>query len=285
MIKKVGSLMVILLALLLLVYSAARSLDFIMLTLPEDKKIMAWFGLAALDGGLICWVLAYMHGSKGGWQRAISLLMVGVDLVGCVTMFTLDTLYSAGANGITASLTPGQMQDAVLALSAIIALNIASTVAHHLTDPEKMREQAEEEAFAKVEDATLKQISDNANQLAADLAPTLAADWMIKTRARYTAHLQPAALPAPAAPQVIDAVATDVNKKRRRTTGQLARMLFKKPVTVRPLEASVPGPGELVEVAAPADPKGAGAPSAVSMTTAPTSPAVATASDSTNPTL
>lgn len=281
MVKKIGSLMVILLALLLLVYSASRSLDFIMLTLPEDKKIMAWFGLAALDGGLICWVLAYMHGSKGGWQRAISLLMVGVDLIGSVTMFTLDTLYNTGANGITASLSPEQMQNAVLALSSIIGLNIAATVFHHLTDPAKMREQAEEEAFSKVEDATLKQISDNADQLAADLAPTLAADWMAKTRVRYTAHLQPA-LPAPATPQVIDAVATDIPKLRR-AAGGLARMLFKRPVTVRPLEAATAGPGELVEVAAPAIRK-EGAPFVANTMTAPTNPVAAVAGDSTNPT-
>jgi hypothetical protein len=248
--KKIGSLMVILLALLLLVYSAARSLDFIMLTLPEDKKIMAWFGLAALDGGLVCWVLAYMHGSKGGWQRAISLLMVGVDLLGSVTMFTLDTLYSSGQSGITATLTPDQMQNAVLALSGIIALNIAATVAHHLTDPDKMREQAEEEAFGKVEDATLKQISENANQLAADLAPVLSADWMTKTKARYTAHLQ-TALPAPIAPQIIDAVARDLPKKRR--AGGLAQQLFKKPVRI--LKAETIKPGELVDVAASARPK------------------------------
>ena len=269
MIKKIGSLMVMLLGLLLLVYSAARSLDFIMLTLPEDKKIMAWFGLAALDGGLVCWVLAYMHGSKGAWQRAISLLMVGVDLLGSVAMFTLDTLYSAGTNGITSALTPEEMQSAVLALSGIIALNIAATVAHHLTDPEKMREQAEEEAFAKVEDATLKQISDNANQLAADLAPALAADWMAKTRARYTAHLQPA-LPAP---QVIDAIATDIKPKRK--IKNLARMLFKRPVAVRPLEAVTVSPLDLVEVEAPKIPKDI-APFVESMTMVAPNPAVDT---------
>lgn len=271
MIKKIGSLMVILLGLLLLVYSAARSLDFIMLTLPEDKKIMAWFGLAALDGGLICWALAYMHGSKGGWQRAIALLMVGVDLIGSVAMFTLDTLYSAGASGITATLTAEEMKSAVLVLSGIIALNIAATVAHHLTDPDKMREQAEEEAFAKVEDATLKQISDNANQLAADLAPTLAADWMSKTRARYTAHLQPA-LPAPV-PQVIDAVATDVKPKR--SVNKLARMLFKRPVRVGPMEAVTVAPLDLVEVEAPKIPKDT-VPFVESMTTAQISPVVDT---------
>jgi hypothetical protein len=51
MIKKIGVLLVTLLGGALLVYSASRSLDFIELTLPDDRKILAYFGLAALAGG------------------------------------------------------------------------------------------------------------------------------------------------------------------------------------------------------------------------------------------
>jgi hypothetical protein len=204
MFKKIGTLIVTILGGLLLVYSATRSLDFISLTLPPDRQILAWFGLAALDGGLIAWILAYLYGSRGGWQRAISILMIMVDLVGAVAMFTLDTLYNTGKTGMTATLTPGEIQTAVLALSGVIALNITAVVAHELTDPEKLKAAAEEEAFSKVEDATLKQISQNADQLAAQLAPTLAADWMQNTRARYTAYLGTGRIPT------IDVVARDV---------------------------------------------------------------------------
>ncbi len=189
MLKKIGSLLVTVLALALLVYSATRSLDFISLTLPPDRQILAWFGLAALDGGLVFWLLAYLYGSRGGWQRAISLLMIIVDLVGAVAMFTADTLYNAGKNGLTAALTADQISTAVLALSGIIALNIAATVAHHLTDPDQLKVQAEEEAFDKVEQAALGQISKNADKLAAELAPMLADDWMEVTRAKYRALL------------------------------------------------------------------------------------------------
>ncbi len=189
MLKKIGGLIVTLLGCALLVYSAMRSLDFIGLTLPEDRKILAYFGLAALDGGLLAWLLAYLYGSRGGWQRGISLLMILIDLVGAVAMFTLDTLYNTGKAGMTVSLTVEELQSAVLALSGVIALNIAATVAHHLTEPGRLREQAEEEAFARIEDAALKQVSENADQLAAQLAPLLANDWMENTRSRYTAHL------------------------------------------------------------------------------------------------
>jgi hypothetical protein len=204
MFKKIGSIIILVLATVLLGYSATRSLDFIALTLPPDRQIVAWFGLAALDGGLVAWLLSYLYGSRG-WQRAIALLMVLVDLCGAIAMFTLDTLYNTGKAGMTTALTPDELQTAVLALSAVIGLNIAAAVAHHMTDPDQLREQAEEEAFSKVEDATLKQISKNADQLAAQLAPTLAADWMQNTRARYMSYVGTGKIPT-----LLDGKAEDV---------------------------------------------------------------------------
>ncbi len=195
MIKKIGILLVTILGGALLVYSATRSLDFIELTLPADRKVLAYFGLAALDGGLVAWLLSYLNGSRGAWQRAISILMVIVDTLGAIAMFTFDTLYNTGKTGMTNAMTPEQMTNAVLALSGIIALNIIATIAHHITDPEKLREQAEEEAFAKVEDAALKQISKNADTLAAQLAPVMAADWQAQTQAKYLSYVGTGKLP------------------------------------------------------------------------------------------
>jgi hypothetical protein len=185
MFKKIGALLVTILALALLVYSATRSLDFISLTLPPDRQILAYFGLAALDGGLIAWLLAYLYGSSGGWQRGISLLMVLVDFIGCTTFFTLDTLYNTGKAGMTAQLTAQELQTSVLALSAVIALNIGAAIAHHLTDPDQLKAQASEEAFSQIEDAALKQISQNAAGLAAELAPAIGNAWLANTRAKY----------------------------------------------------------------------------------------------------
>jgi hypothetical protein len=195
MFKKIGMLLVTILGGALLVYSATRSLDFISLTLPADRQVLAYFGLAALDGGLVAWLLSYLYGSRGGWQRAISILMVCVDTVGAVAMFTMDTLYNTGKAGMTQAMTSDEIMTAVLGLSGIIALNIIATIAHHITDTDKLREQAEEEAFAKVEDATLKQISKNADALAAQVAPVMAADWQAQTQAKYLSYVGTGKLP------------------------------------------------------------------------------------------
>jgi hypothetical protein len=204
LIKKIGAFAVTGLAGLLLVYSATRSLDFIGLTLPPDRQILAWFGLAALDGGIVVWLLAFMFGSRG-WQRAIAILMVLADLVGAVAMFTADALYNTGKTGLTVTFTQNEMQTFVMVLSGVIALNIAAAVAHHIAEPEQMRRAAEEDAFDRVEEETLKQITGSAEKLAAELAPMRAASWVDRTRALYLAPdvIDGRALPSPSSAEQI----------------------------------------------------------------------------------
>ena len=177
MLNKLGNLLATILGAALLVYSMTRSLDFISLTLPADKQILAWFGLAALDGGVVAWLLAFLHGSGSSWQRAIAFLMVVIDFLGAVAMFTLDTLYNAGSSGLIAGLTPEMIRSAILALSMVIAMNIAATIAHHMLDPDALRRQAEEEARAQIEDQALTLIRQNAPQLASQVAPQVANAW------------------------------------------------------------------------------------------------------------
>lgn len=190
MFKRMGSLFATLLGGLLLVYSATRSLDFIMLTLPPDKQILAYFGLAALDGGLVAWMLSYLYGSRGSWQRAIGLIMVIVDFVGAVAMFTLDTIYNTGQAGLTGALSQNDMQTAILALSAIIAMNIAATVGHHLTDPETMKRIAEENVQAEITDQTLALIAQNSKALAATIGPQMADEYTKQMMAEYSTTLK-----------------------------------------------------------------------------------------------
>jgi hypothetical protein len=199
MTNKIGSILVTALGVVLLIYSASRSLDFISLTLPADKQILAWFGLAALDGGLVAWLLSYLYGSNGGWQRAIAMLMIVVDFLGAVAMFTLDTLYNAGTSGLVASMSAGAIQSAVLALSGVIAINIGATVAHHMLDPEMMRRQAEETARALIEDQAIQLIHTNSRQLAGEIAPQVASAWRDGIALEYGHRLRkPKALPAQA---------------------------------------------------------------------------------------
>lgn len=177
MTNKIGQLMVSVIGAILLVYSASRSLHFIALTLPADKQILAWAGLLALDGGMIAWMVSYMRGSMGAWQRTIALIMVVIDFLGAVVIFTMDTVYVTGEAGLTAAISEQAIQTSVLALSIVIALNIGAAIAHHMLDPENLRRQAEETARAEIEDQALALIQQNSKQLAAEVAPQVANAW------------------------------------------------------------------------------------------------------------
>lgn len=184
MFKKIGSMMSTALAGLLLVYSAMRSFDFVSMTLPPDKQILAWFALFALDGGLIAWTITYLYGAKG-WQRPIAFVMVIVDLLGVIVMMALDTLLNAGSNGMVMTLTSEEVYWAVIGLSGVIGLNIGATVASHLLSPEALRMQAEEEAEDMIETEALKQITESAPTLASEVAPLIASDWVQKKRGKH----------------------------------------------------------------------------------------------------
>jgi hypothetical protein len=177
--KRLGVVLVTLLGLALLVYSAARSLDFITMTLPPDDQILAWFGLAALDGGLVFWLVHFIYSARGGWQRAIALLMVIVDFLGAVAMFTLDTLYH------TVSLTLEETRVAVLALSAIIAINIASTIATHLFDPDVRQRMIEEDYDNLVDEETERIMRKRAKLQATQIAPSRADYELRRLAERY----------------------------------------------------------------------------------------------------
>ncbi len=198
--KWIGKFLVTILGAALLVYSAMRSLDFIQATLTPDRQILAWFGLAALDGGLVAWMLAFLNGSHGGAQRGISLMMVVVDFLGAVIMFTADTLLNTGEAGLTQALNANAIQTIVLVLSGVIALNVAAVVAHHVLDPEKRRQMMEEEALDKIEEEALRMVARSSSELATEIAPRVAQDWVAQTRASYanklTRRQRQAALPA-----------------------------------------------------------------------------------------
>ena len=198
--QKIGGVLATVIGLILLVYSAFRSYDFVVLTLPPDKAIVGYFALAALDGGIIAWLLSYLYGSNNSWQRSIALVMVIIDFLGAVVMFSLDTIYNAGQAGLVQQLDANTLQTAMLALSGIIAINIGATIGHHLLDPEVLRRQAEEEARATIEEQALKLIAQDAPRLAAEVAPQVASAWRESMTIEYGHRLKkvrtPKTLPA-----------------------------------------------------------------------------------------
>lgn len=183
--RVIGTIFILALSGALLVYSSMRSLHFIQLTLTDDKQILAYFGLAALDGGLIAWLLAYMYGSSGAWQRATCIIMVVIDFFGAVFMSTADTLLSTGQAGMTAAFDQDTIFGIVIGLSIIIAINIGAAVVHTLTDPAVLEAQAREEANSTITDKARAIMMHQANAIAGELAPALAAASIAEIEAEH----------------------------------------------------------------------------------------------------
>ena len=183
-----------------MIYSASRTLALLQMTLPPGQKDVAFLALLAFDGGLIAWLLTFMFGAEGAWQRAIAGCMVVVDLIGVVIGFGADSLIGASGNGMI-EVDKGIALTAILLTTGIIAANIAATVFFQMLSPENRRRMAGESARDRIESASLKAIEEQANALAARLAPVVAASWVREMEATYTAGLEShqgrAALPAP----------------------------------------------------------------------------------------
>jgi hypothetical protein len=183
--QKIALVLVTLMGLALLGYTALRTLDLIQLTLPADQQAIGYLALVAFDGGLVGWTLFYLHGAKGAWQRGISAMMIVVSLAGVLIAFGADTLYQANARGTLASLDPALVATAIWGMVLIIGANVGAVTAVHLTDPNARKAQAEEEARDRITEAALLQIASNAESLAAELAPQLGAAWLTEMRAQY----------------------------------------------------------------------------------------------------
>jgi hypothetical protein len=162
---------VAIMALVLLIFTASRTLDLLQTFLPAGQSAFAYLGLVAFDGGLLGWSFFFAHGARGHWQRAVALIMVIVSLV-AVGVSSIADLYLGAANkGLLASLGQQQRVAILLAVGGVIFLNIAAFFLVHITDPERLREMAKENTKDIIHAETLRQMNAAAAPLAARIAP------------------------------------------------------------------------------------------------------------------
>lgn len=213
----------------LMIYSASRTLALLQMTLPAGQTDMAFLALAAFDGGLIAWLLTFMFGAEGAWQRGIAALMIVVCLIGVIVGFGADSIIGALNGGIVAK---GAVDSSfgltvVLATVAIIALNIAAVTAFHVMSPSNRRRMQEETFSDRIEEAAFKKSNEAIPQLAAELAEQLTASRMAGLNAKYQAMIhqgRAAALPAPtrATSETKDAKPTPLDKIKQRLSADPA---------------------------------------------------------------
>lgn len=194
--------LVLLMSLVLLVFTASRTLDLLQTFLPAGQQsAFAYLGLVAFDGGLVGWSLFFAYGARGQYQRAIALLMVIVSLA-AVGISTIADLYlGASAKGLLTSLSEGQRLAVLLICGGVIVANIVAFFLVHITEPERLRAMAVENANDQIQAETLRQIGKVAPMVAAQVAPQLTREWVIQTIQTLAPGAQPV-LPVPSVPTV-----------------------------------------------------------------------------------
>lgn len=161
----------------LLIYAASRSLDFISATLPPNQRVIGFLGLAATSGGMVAWLMIFMYKAEGVGQKVTAGIMTMLDMVGEFGLFTMDTLYQTGKAGMTNGLTADETRNVVLALSALIAVNILATILFHLIEPENLKRMRESSVRDQLEADALKEIEKRGDEIARRLAPQIAKQW------------------------------------------------------------------------------------------------------------
>ena len=140
----IGDILVLLLDLVLLVYTAFRSYDFLTTTVPDGWQTLALIGLWGLDIGAVFWSLTWIFGSTGKFQNWVSLSLFVIDLAGVgltgltdSLMYGKETVMSETLGGVT-----------TMAVPVVVFLNVVAGFIFHMTSPQtkNRRKQRELEA-------------------------------------------------------------------------------------------------------------------------------------------
>ena len=156
---------------ILAIFTAFRSYDFIKHTLPPGWELVAYAGLAVMDGGFIIWALVIALSATSAVQVAISWGMWLLDGLGLALVVVADTFYYTQASQNTAA-----MADTVSALAAwvfpIMAIvNAAFAILYKLMEPKRIRERQKRAKMAQLRHvAELGELQAQMEQLQAAVA-------------------------------------------------------------------------------------------------------------------
>jgi hypothetical protein len=134
---------------------------------------------------MLGWLLVFLYRADGIIQRGTALLMVLIDFAGEATLFTMDTLYRSGENGLVSKMTSDDIRTVILGMSALIALNIFATIVFELGRMEVLKEIAESTAKDTVMFKALAQIEKDSQAMAEEMVPEIVGQWRGNFRSAF----------------------------------------------------------------------------------------------------
>lgn len=184
------------LALVVIAWTASLTIELVSRLLPGDT-ITPFFALALFDGGALVWALVFLFMAQGLSQRAISLILMLLDLAGVIGM-SIAELFLGGQQ--MAAIPQGLGQLVVWGVGLWTAINVVAVYAFHIVDPAQMTEIEVRSMQDRVQAEALSQVKASIHERSTVLAGVIAR--RIETDVLARMHL----LDAP----VIDAEARDV---------------------------------------------------------------------------
>jgi hypothetical protein len=161
----------------MLIFTATRTMHFLMLTIPVDQQYTAYLALAAFDIGVLAWLYYATNAAEGTGQRVVAYGMIFVCSGGVLATTFADMQMGAAANGLTPAVDPNMATTALWAVMIVIALNFFGGVMTHLLDPKHMKHLSVEGAKDRILTASLTAIDERAGEVAPRIAAAMAEHW------------------------------------------------------------------------------------------------------------
>ncbi len=142
----------------LLFYAMSRTLDFVSIAMPDDKKIWGYLFLLATGGGALIWKTVYLNKAEGSKQRGISFGMAVFDLVAELVLVYADTVLVASKHGI-GQMSSDEVMLFIYASVGVVGLNIIAGFMFGLFDPKTEQEERARDLVDDVAEAALKNLN------------------------------------------------------------------------------------------------------------------------------
>ncbi len=171
LLKVIGTILFYVFILAVAGWTASLTLAEVKLILPGDP-VTPFFALALFDGGAVVWLLAFIGHAKGLMQRAISILLLVIDLTG-VVILSAGRLLTGGQELATISKDVGAYM--VYAVIGATIINLIAIYAFHIADPDTMQQIELQTLDDSIQAEALAQARSNIENEVQQLAAILAA--------------------------------------------------------------------------------------------------------------
>lgn len=200
-----GKLILWLLIIALILFTAIRTLHFLQMTFPPELGYVAYLGLAAFDIGILGWLYYASHSAEGDSQRALAYGMIFVCMGGVIITTIADMIIVSAQNGLT-KLPPQWSTIGLWGVIIVIVMNVVAGILVHLNAPSHKRHFAMESARDKIHTTVLSHIAAQADVIAPQIAEHTARHWANQVIHEMTGSI-PGSYQAPQLPasKIIDA--------------------------------------------------------------------------------